>query len=390
MSKCLYYLFLFFCFFPFIGINIGTDMQPFALLFAFTIILSQRKIKAIYSNWIVIFELSVILLTAISIFFVPVPAVIKRLYSYVSIIVIYLASYSVGLTVPYHDFEKAAKVFMTIWGVVGAVQLIVNRSFLCFLIPLSRTSSTRGVCSLASEPSFYGYMCFFFFIISLNFNNPKHKIAFATAAVIQTIVFAQSAVALIYFIVFAILYFVIELLNLKFSKILGIILCLTISIILFRIWIKNNSNLRIVRMIQDFFMERENVFDTDDSARSRLNSITVSFSRFGIPGFIGEKQLHSGFGSVFYELGVFSFTLFVPIWKSIYNAYSDKRMAFVVLISITVSMFSGIQLSLPLSAMYFGLCASSKTKGVPLNSLQCSYIPKMEMDNVNEKESHQS
>ena len=363
MNRIISFLFLFFCFFPFIGINIGTDVQPFALLFAFLVILIAPKKNFYCKTSFIFFALVVLILTIISISTIPIFSVIKRVFSYVSLIIILQAGYILFQNNGMEKYEKTIKVFILIWTFVGAVQYLFNKNFLTFLIPLSRTSPTRGVCSLASEPSFYGYMCFFFFLISLLFK--KEKMVYITLSIIQTVVFAQSAVSILYFIVFFVAYLLFSLTKLSFKKMIIIICVSGLAIFALRYALMMETNNRFILIIQKIVFNPKDFFTSDSSAISRYNSIVASFSRYGLPSFIGERLFHSGFGSLFYELGIFSLFAFIPIWKALLNSSKDKVLKATVLVAVTISMLSGIQLSLPLAAMYFGLNASL----MPIESL---------------------
>ncbi|WP_031553342.1 hypothetical protein [Oribacterium sp. FC2011] len=352
------HLFIFFCFFPFLGIGKGTDMQPFALLFAFLIILIEGKLRLFHSKYIVSLSIIITMISIISIAFVPIAAIIKRLFSYVSVIIVFLVAASLFDREKYTQFERVSKLYNWIWFFAGLVQTFISRNFLLFLIPSHRTTANRGVCGLASEPSFYGYMCFFFFIFALSYKEHKHL--YCALSVIQVLLFSQSTTALLYFVVFAGVYTAINVLELKPLHILYVLIAAVVVVILLHYLMTTRENSRMVQIILRLLSDPMAFFSTDASASSRLNSIIRSFSRHGVPTPIGSggNLLHSGFGSVFYELGVFSLLFFIPIWKSIYSGYANHRLGKAITITVTIVMLSGIQLSLPLAAMYYGMCAT--------------------------------
>lgn len=355
-------VFIFFSFFPFVGPNIGSDMQPFALVAAVFLLIIYRRIVIPYKIWIYSSILIIALISVYSVVYVPLLDVIKRLFSYISLIMIYVASYTVYNKENFFDFEKKSKIYNCIWALVGGVQYYFINDFLTFLVPLSRTTESRGVCSLASEPSFYGYMCFLFFVFALSYK--KHKIIFCLLSFIQTIFFAQSTVALLYFVVFAIWYAIFKIIELNPKQICYYIITIGCAVFFIYSWIQKNEDSRMGFLIMQMVSDPSYLLVTDASVQSRYNSIEKSFSEGGIPTPIGlgGGLLHSGFGSVFYELGFFSFFLFIPIWKSIYNGYRNKTLGKTMMITISFCMLSAIQLSLPLAALYYGICAANNQK----------------------------
>lgn len=58
--------------------------------------------------------------------------------------------------------ENKIKKIINIYLIVGIIQKFGYRQFAYELLGNARTTVNRGVISLTSEPSFYGYMCVFF------------------------------------------------------------------------------------------------------------------------------------------------------------------------------------------------------------------------------------
>ena len=78
--------------------------------------------------------------------------------------------------IPYLFFVFA----VSFWLLVGSVQLLIDASFLQFILYREQSisdliESGRGVTSLAPEPTFYGIICVFLAIINqLCFRNEKY------------------------------------------------------------------------------------------------------------------------------------------------------------------------------------------------------------------------
>ncbi len=345
------------CCFPFIGPNLGTDVQPFALILSIIILFFYSDFN-ISNKFIIPTAICTVALFVFSLPFVPMLDVAKRMFSYVSILLIPLAVEKSGIDIRSIRFERLMKLIMLVWLIVGLIQILVDKYFLSSIVPLMRTSDDRGVTSLGSEPSFYGYMCFIFFLIAKDF--AKNREFFMLLQIFQTLFIAQSTVAIIYFVAFFFFWGIRQIIS--FNKIRFIVL--TVAIICFVLAIlfilKSDSSRRIVVLLQHIISQNKEWNDieyTGISGNVRWGAIVKSFTNHGIPSFMGRDKYValSGFGGVIYELGFFSIFLFSMVWKYILLAYS-KEEGWVILLAVTIMMFSAVQLSLPMLAFYLGYC----------------------------------
>lgn len=354
-TKLKKWLLLFFCCFPFVGLNFGTDVQPFALIVSVIVIITCGKLQIKYKTCMILYCLVVIGVALVSIYYLPFYVVAKRLFSYVSIALIPMAIDNSQIDINGKWFEKTLKLFMFVWLLVGFVQTFVSREFFHGIVPLMRTDPTRGVTSLANEPSFYGYMCFFFFLLAKDFKT--NRSFFMGMQIFQTVLLAKSSVTVIYFVIYFSFYVLYMRVRLKKKDVFKIIFCIAIVSVGVIYVMKQNSHSRIWFLLKNLIDGNIMVWRTDGSINIRLNAIIQSFSRLGIPSLIGENRsvAMSGFGGVFYELGIFSLFLYFMIWKRILGAYG-KEEKWVMFWSVTVCMFSGIQLSAPIFSFFLGCC----------------------------------
>lgn len=359
INSILEFFLYFFCCFPFVTpINFGTDMQPYALIVAVVYLIVNNKILVskmqIPQYTLVIF--STFILSVSWFFSDDLFIILRSYYNYVSLGIISSAVF-VSMQMRNGIVEKYLKIFFIIWFVVGLIQFIIYRNFLGFIVANFRTSPTRGVSCLASEPSFYGYMCFFFMMITYKFS--KHKLFYMILAIVQIVFLAQSTVSLTYVVLFfmiTLFHNLLEKRNFKaiFSISLGIILAIIV------IWLINRymSGSRIHNLIMKFINDPSAIM-YDESAEQRMEHISISLNSFinafGMPHgyayFITRaKRIMSGYGTLLHELGVIGLAYIL-----IYFRYIKKAFNISFAIVITIVMFSAIQIGIPIFGFIVGM-----------------------------------
>ena len=205
---------------------------------------------------------------------------IKAYASYLSIFAITFATYNI-LKIDGGVDEGLVKVFIIIWLVIGLVQMFINRRFLCFVVPLSRTSVSRGVPGLFSEPSFYGHMCFFAMLLAIDFK--KGKIIYVLLLLFQIVFIAQSSVSILYVILFF-LFTMISEFSLVDAKIwIKYIFIVLASFSLLQLIFIYLPESRIANVYLNFINNGfiASIFNgNDQSIQDRLDAITNSFYCF--------------------------------------------------------------------------------------------------------------
>lgn len=109
------------CFFPFVGLNLGTDMQPFAAIFGFLLIICCYGSYVPYpitkyKNYMWISFLIIMSWMVFSLLYIPTFSVAKRMFSYFSMYIIPLASYFAIRKLGIDVFFRLLKISIVGWG----------------------------------------------------------------------------------------------------------------------------------------------------------------------------------------------------------------------------------------------------------------------------------
>ena len=353
--------------FPFVTfIRLGPDTQPWAMLVAFFIAAVCFFRKQIHwKNWIVkvivAFFVYVSLLGVYSVFVKGNLFESVRSYAnYFSIIVIPIATYFVlqkqgGLK------ERNIKIAINIWLVVGLVQKFIYREFMYFILSAHRTSETRGVVSLAVEPSYYGTVCLFFLLFVLLFE--RHKLIYMINLCFQVAFLAESSVTLVYFAVIAGCYIVSCAVHPSKRNII-VCVCAIAAFLLVWFFVLPPLSIRIDGRIGNLLwklLNKPQALLKDESIRDRYVHILMALenviSNYGLPTGFLESRIMSGYGALLQECGLPGL---VVIGMQVFVVYKgnedDKTMALAVSVALAILMFSAIQLAMPLFSMYLGFC----------------------------------
>ena len=105
---------------------------------------------------------------------------VKNSLNYLSIPLICTVSYLIFRRLNYKVSFIAFMIFMTVYTLVGLIQLYVEPRMFDFLINMQRgvLVGGRGVVSISTEPAFYGSTCLIFIVFSLlNYNRRQNLIA---------------------------------------------------------------------------------------------------------------------------------------------------------------------------------------------------------------------
>ena len=347
------YVLLFLCFFPFIGPLAGFDSQPFALLFAIGSLICCKKIcikeKTIFAFLVVIISVAV----AVALLPVGFFGVAKRLYSYACVLLIPIAIYNSNIDVSSDKFESHVKAYMWVWFVVALIQRNWHKDFAVQLLSIMRTDSMRGVTSLSNEPSFYGYMAFFFLLFSLDFR--KNRLLYMGLSVVQMILLAQSTVSIIYLGILGMMYGIRAITKFSFKNMLFTLVMLVLFIFGVYFVMNHYASSRIGSLLVLLIHNPLNVVNLDQSVYERFTSLTDGFNHFPVPGLLGSRTIMSGYGGIVFDLGIFAIIPIIYIYLLLRRG-SDRYSVWIIPITLTICMFSAIQLSSPMFAAYIGYC----------------------------------
>ena len=290
----------------------------------------------------------------------------------------------------YKLFIKILKISTIIYFIVGLIQLLLFKNFLIQFLNNISSSSSRGVSSLTTEPSFYGITCVFLILLfwTLNVNN---KILYIILLLIQIIIMGKSSIAILFLGIYLSFYFIFKINN---TRIILILFFAVIIFVLSLIYIKSHSsillqyNSRPLQLLYEVIKDKNifNIVYIDGSINARLASIYFPikhfFGSFFIPGGFGtysyylkhelmkqnffwqmkksgyihskmKNVIMSYYGSILYELGFIG--LLIPIGYSaiIVKGYkNDISNMFIYLFFINTILLSAIPLTFPLVSLY--------------------------------------
>lgn len=151
--------------FPYLSpVNFGIDTQPYALIFSILIAylaLADRSVLDIPGTlvWLLLIFFYASCLFAFS------PDKLnagKSLAGYATLFFVTYASYRSVKNVQIKWFNLS----VYLWLFFGVAQVVIGRHFGSFLLPRMTTSDTRGVTSLAVEPSYYAIICVFLLVLN--------------------------------------------------------------------------------------------------------------------------------------------------------------------------------------------------------------------------------
>lgn len=379
ISSIILYILCFMPFVKFIPLGLKTDTQPLALMWAFLYILKRGiNDRKLYLSRHYLFLCFYLVICAFFILmmnpFLPSSklngpdygfCVVRNLITVGSIILITGAS---SLLLKRNGLnERLIKILINVWFVVGIVQRYFDANFLTSIVANARTSGNRGVVSLASEPSFYGYMCLLFGLFVYDFK--KNRALYFINIIVQIIFLAKSFNTIILISVFV---FFIGLKRISLFTVKKgaqfIAYAAMGAIISWRsvIFLANKfENDRIgyflgILISNDSILNKVNLILSDGSASIRFNNIILPMSAFvndiGMPHGLTAGRSMYGFASLLYQYGFFAIPIIIFIMLVIRNAYTKDELGRAFCYAIVSILFVGIQLNNPFLWFFLGYC----------------------------------
>ncbi len=382
LRKFSYLLFFIFTFFPFVSIiNLGTDMQPYGLVIAIILLFSFKNTTfinvQIYLFLIFIFSIFIFLGSGINF------ASSRSLFNYMQLFFVSFVGYQI-LKTERINFEFFLKSTIVIWFLVGLIQTFINKTFLTFLIRDPRLlGETRGVVSLAAEPTFYGIVLLFFMLFLFH-TNYKNKTFFVFICIIGIIFFAKSSMVFLFLIIMIFFYF---LTHFNIISVLYMFVFLTLVPFLIFEFMEES---RIAHLITQFSNQPSLFLTKDISITDRLFHVFFSLKgfldNFMLPnGFLTWEtfmsgqikeytssgtispdyvnhharakggRIMSGYGSAFFELGIIAVLIPISLISLYYSLYkNDLKKFFFFSLLVNGIMFSGIPIGFSIFAFYIG------------------------------------
>ena len=334
-SNLLIYLFLFFCFFPYIKIiPMETDTQPYAMIIGIIVMLSYPFYQSYKDiRWLFIL---VILSIIIAIFSKLDFDTFRSLFNYLSIFVVPAATIS-ALTKCNGLSFKFYRSCIFIWLAVGIIQQFIYPEFGTQL--LSRASfggAARGIVSLAPEPTFYAIICCLMAIIGfLNFRNEKQYMFLQILLLFQIVILARSSMVIIFGLASFLTYLLIKAIK---KRIINLFIFIFVAVIIYYgiiLLLPYIQQYRVGNLLAHLIRDPMLFMIVDESINERFIHAYFPtyafFSYFGLPHGYGQfadymshihsegefskylvyyrddyTRIQSGFGAIFFELGVFA------------------------------------------------------------------------------------
>ncbi|NTL75665.1 hypothetical protein HQ672_01275 [Enterococcus faecium] len=388
-------LVFFFCLFPYVTIiKTGSDVQPYALIFAILFLiylfLKNKYIKSFNPSFLLLLPIvySVIMLSNSFSFLLW----LRSFYGYLTIPILSL--------VAYNSFSllsgKILNFSIKIWFLFAIVQKFIYKFFGNILVARISTSTDRWVTSLAVEPSAFANICLFLFLLNDLFYYSdkinKKSYNFNIFLLLLQFIMANSAMGYLLLIVY---FFTKIFIKSGIKSRIFQVICIFLSIYLFQLLRSNLYLLPINRVTSILLKLNEDwkeIFFTDQSISDRLAHILISgkslFTNYGLGYGLGtwskeaygiidnsgtfiqklvstnftSGRIMSGWGTIFFEIGIIG--LLIVVWYiSIFvrgNMLLNKKGKSIMLIafvSITFTMSLSVTIAFPLFSYILGLYA---------------------------------
>ncbi len=277
---------------------------------------------------------------------------VRSLSNYASITFIPFATYIVlkkanGLN------EKIVKKILICWFIVAMAQMLIDKELFSIFVSGGRTTDSRGVFGLASEPSFFGICCFFFLFLVDDFK--EKRIQYLILVIGMGVFLAQSSMGILCIAAYIGILFL-KRAN-KISSICMIGSIIVIGVVSVYYVIQNYMiGTRVYYLLNTFLFNRS-VFWADESVRQRLNDIIIPMrsviqNNFLPHGFGG--RIMSGYGATLYEIGFVGIAIIIIIAISIGYLGKSKISKILNPIIVTIIMFAAIQLAHPMLGFIVG------------------------------------
>jgi hypothetical protein len=373
------------------------DTQPYALLAAAVVLGSAGHRHPVFIPGVLVpFAVVVAIAAAQILARGHIADTARSFVGYLSIPIISLAAFT--------TFKHVRAVHLVVatqaWLFFGLMQAAISKTFGSFLLPRLSTSSTRGVTSLAVEPSYYAVVCIFFLVLSDvlysdgRLSRRQHVLILTTSIVQILLARAGLGILLLFIYLFAKL-----ISQARIGQLIKGATGLTLGVWVFvRAFqdIRVLKETRVGRQLEIALSDPISLLTSDGSAADRLGHVLISHLcvldhplGFGpgnwyerarelaaeIGGFtyrlaqvnlsVGNNRIMSGWGAGFFELGAGGFLLlgafFVLMARGWARSPRHGRGVYVSsAITIYFVMLMAVPLAFPLFGYTLGVFASSQ------------------------------
>lgn len=376
---------LIFSFIPNVSFSITNfDTQPFAFILGFAATITFLSNKIPIGIWLLILPSIATLIIALA-----STTLIDGLRS----LVIYSSPW-VFASLAYLSIKKKIDIstyigyMLFLWFLIALIQWVINPQLFEFFVS-ARTTTDRGVTSLAPEPSFYGLSIIQMWLVLLMIK-PDYALRplIIGLCIFQVFLMAQSTLAIIIFIIIFLTY------ALR-NVILLFISIFAATFLTFYIQNTDNKSNRFFLLLEGFLESPSDILYMDGSISDRFYHIFLSLKYSSASGFSphgfsefsdliikaklqydsfwwGEasNKIMSGIGGALFELGWLAFIYFV-----IFYAYlvTSRDISFGNKLAIGMGTFLILLNSVTMAAPFFGIMIGIMAAG-NLNQLMPKLI----------------
>lgn len=278
--RLIYYIFILFCFFPYIDIiGLGTDTQPNALIAALIILFAipNKKLNTpMLLLWLLfLFSLVLAVFSNLSGF-----DTLKNILNYLSPALLCLAVYNLFLMTQFRVSFRFFLSVLLIYFSVGFIQLYIDPDFLMGIVNEGGRGSLlagRGVVSLCPEPAFYGSMCLFFMVFGLLNYTRRQNLIIAPIVLVQLILFSQSATAIFIFLAAVTGFVFVQIIKLRPLYIIGSLVLAFAAKTVIHSLRQGADNYRAAGLVYEFINDPLLIAQLDISAGVRISSSLAPF-----------------------------------------------------------------------------------------------------------------
>lgn len=292
LDKAITFVTLFFIFFPWLSFSLNSfDAQPWVIITnsIFIILYNKRNLNSL------LFLGYMLLIPVFFIAFIEFGG--NSLRSFFSFVILYstLHVFYIIYKKYYNYLSYLLPLFNIIWLCSGIIQILIDKSIFKYLVTV-RTSLDRGVTGLAPEPTHYAFYLIFLSWLLLLINKEKPRKIYVRLIVLNilfVLFVAKSSMGFFYCILFAI-YLLLSYVPLK--KLLKIIPVIIALPYVFMIYIINNPDNRISRVISNIYIDPFIIISNDASINARLSAPVLSMY-----GALKDFLIPHGFNSYEYQ-----------------------------------------------------------------------------------------
>ncbi|KFJ42727.1 putative membrane protein [Francisella philomiragia] len=352
--------------FPYVNFGIDlihVDTQPYVVLFGTLYLVFKTKYRLFFGDYVKkYFLLMLLMLVTLALLFAFDLIALRYCLLYLFFIqlnLIFFVVFSDELNLDYLEFY--IKLATIVYLVAAVIQTILNKQAFAFLLFDLRTNVTRGVTSLAPEPTFYAIICLFLILIFLLLKFKNYKVYIAIL-LFEIVFLSKSTMIILFLIMVPIVIFVFrtpssrDLVKKLFKYILYVVLCFVAVYLLLNLFLSLNDNFfhinnrftivltKLLSILHDFSFQ--SVLNIDGSVRDRVLAITNSYSD-SFDGYLlpqgQDKPIMSYFGSFVYTFG------FIGIIYCLYISYVFYRvhsLAYAVFMFVLLNMAINVSFSL--------------------------------------------